>query len=182
MRNLSGSAVKVSSLYGFTQLAFRARPIFENSGTRKPENCRGFSRATKRIRLPLDLSRFNQLHDVRDFPNGRAHTSSHGGRDFERLMDAHKIVEHHVQADRRNVMVQILRERVREGRKAAHVHPHRQVLALNLAGADVPFIRLARDRVFLRAIADGGAVPRFSFARRTVNLDQLCVIEDPLPL
>jgi hypothetical protein len=86
-------------------------------------------------------------------------TGSHGGRDFERLVEAHKVVVHEMRGDRRNVMVQVLREGVCASRKAAHVHPHGQVLPSDIRRADVLFIRRSRDRVPLGPVAYSRIVP-----------------------
>lgn len=65
------------------------------------------------------------------------HTSSHCRRDPERLVDANEFVEHEVQRDRRDMIREILAEAVSRSREPPHVHSHREVLPLDIAGADI---------------------------------------------
>jgi hypothetical protein len=73
-------------------------------------------------------------------------------------LDASEIVVHVVKGDHRLVVVELLGEGVRQPREAAHVHPHREVLALDVAGRDVGRIRVAADLYLARARALGRAV------------------------
>ena len=49
-------------------------------------------------------------------------------------MDFAEVIEHEIQGYRVHVILDLLTEGVREPGKAAHVHPHRQVSALDVAG------------------------------------------------
>lgn len=71
---------------------------------------------------------------------------SHGWRDLKRLVDTHPVVEHEVERDRVDVALQLLGKAVGEAGEPAHVHAHREVLALHIARADVLFVGLALDR------------------------------------
>lgn len=58
-------------------------------------------------------------------------------------MNTAEIVVHVVQGDSSNMIFDLLRERVGEPSEAAHLHSHGEVLALDIAGADVLRIGLA---------------------------------------
>jgi hypothetical protein len=45
------------------------------------------------------LPRFQQIHDITNFPKPLAHTGRHRGRGPQRLMNADKIVVHRKQRD-----------------------------------------------------------------------------------
>lgn len=52
-------------------------------------------------------------------------------------MDADKFVMHEVDRDGMGVVLDLLREPVRQAREPAHPHAHREVLALGVGRADV---------------------------------------------
>ena len=56
------------------------------------------------------------------------------------------------------------REGVGQPREASHAHPHREVLPLDVAGADVRRIGIARDLDFPRPRALGWAVARLGLS------------------
>jgi hypothetical protein len=64
-----------------------------------------------------------------------------------------------MQADRCNVVLNLLGERIGEASESTHVHPHREVLALYVAGVDVFLVRGARDPFHPRSQA--GVVAQF---------------------
>ena len=72
-------------------------------------------------------------------------TRFHRGRDSERLVNPNEVVPDCVQRDHVTVVLEFLRERIGEAREAAHVHPHREVRAFNVARVDVVAIRIARE-------------------------------------
>src|SRR5436190_17719510 len=78
-------------------------------------------------------------------------------------MNAAKIVMHVVQRDRGDVILDFLREGIRQTSEAAHLHTHGEILALYVAGADVLRIRIAKANGFLASCADGGAVAFLRF-------------------
>ena len=51
-------------------------------------------------------------------------------------MNTTEVVVHEVQRDRVHVILDLLRERVRQTGEAAHSHAHREVLALDVGGRD----------------------------------------------
>ena len=57
------------------------------------------------------------------------------------------------------VHLDLLAEAVGQAGEPAHVHPHGEVLPLDVAGADVLRVRVAGDRLGDGAEADGRAVP-----------------------
>ena len=92
----------------------------------------------------------------------------HRGRHTQALVKPHKVIMREVQRHRSLQVFQLLAERVRKAREAAHAHPHRQVLALNKAGRDMGLIGPAGDN---RALG----IPH---ARRAVatGADRLCLV------
>jgi len=60
-------------------------------------------------------------------------------------MDAGEVVVHVVERHRRRMVVELLREGVRQPRKPANRHAHREILALDVGRADVRRVRLFQD-------------------------------------
>src|SRR6478672_2243355 len=58
-------------------------------------------------------------------------------------MNAAKVVIHVVNRQRSNMMFDLLGECVRQPSEASHMHPHREILALDKTSADVLRIRIA---------------------------------------
>lgn len=76
------------------------------------------------------------------------------------------------------MVLDFLRECVRESGEAAHVHPHREVLALDVGRGDVSVVRPPLDSGLADAGAFGRAVAALRPARRgAVELHELCVID-----
>lgn len=57
-----------------------------------------------------------------------------------------------------DVVLELLREGVNQPREASHYHAHREILALDVAGADMRLVGRASDRKLLDAGALGRAV------------------------
>ena len=92
-------------------------------------------------------------------------------------MDAAEIIEHRVQRDHVNVIFKLLRERIRQPREAAHVHPHGEVLALDIGRADMRYVWIALNATPSDASANGGAVATLErLWRITEQLNQLGII------
>jgi hypothetical protein len=91
-------------------------------------------------------------------------------------MDTAEIVVGEVQAVRGPEVLPLLRERVRQPREAAHVHPDREVLALHMAGANFRRVGVAHDWDLLRVRYVGGTVPVLAFGIVHVNFDELCEV------
>ena len=83
-------------------------------------------------------------------------------------MNPAEIVVHVVEADRVAVVLQLLREPVREAGEAAHAHPHREVLPLHVGSADVVAGRGSDDRRFPGRAKPGGTVFDGAFPVRAV--------------
>jgi hypothetical protein len=73
-------------------------------------------------------------------------------------MDAKPVVPNGIDRNHVSVVLEFLAERIRQPREAAIVHPHRQVRTLAVGRADVPFVGVAGDPMFLSADALCGAV------------------------
>jgi hypothetical protein len=58
-------------------------------------------------------------------------------------VDSHKIVVHEMNCHHRRMVFELLGKTIRQARKATHPHPHREVLAFDVAGADVPVVRIS---------------------------------------
>lgn len=96
----------------------------------------------------------------------------------QRLMHAAEVVIHEVESEGMTVIVDFLRERVGEPGEAAHLHPHREVLALDVAGRDVAESRPAVDDGWDRADAGRRAVaPAVALRIVAVELDQHRVVD-----
>ena len=68
-------------------------------------------------------------------------------------MNPDKVVVHVVNRDRRDVVLDPLRERIGESREPANLHPHHQVLALDIRRADVLRVGVADERFLLASDA-----------------------------
>src|SRR5258708_8967535 len=75
----------------------------------------------------------------------RTDTRFHRRSNTKCLMHAREIVVHVEQRNHRNVVFNLLTECVSESCKSAHVHSHVKILALDVAGGNVSFIRLSDD-------------------------------------
>jgi len=58
-------------------------------------------------------------------------------------MNSHEVVVHVKQRQHSYVILNLLAEGIRQASEAPHVHPHVKVLALDIAGADVLWVRVA---------------------------------------
>src|SRR5881394_2614940 len=85
-----------------------------------------------------------------------------------------EVVVHVMHGDRRHEVFNLLAEGVGQAGEPAHAHPHREVLALDIAGRDVLRVWTAGDGVLLSSQAIGRRVARLGAARRVaVDLDEL---------
>jgi hypothetical protein len=83
------------------------------------------------------LDRQHRVEKIADRPGplGNADRNSRGR--FQCLVLAAQIVVGHVERHGRTVIVQLLRERIGEARKAAGAHAHREIAALHVARANL---------------------------------------------
>src|SRR5882672_2979867 len=73
-------------------------------------------------------------------------------------MNLGEVIEHVVKRNGAGVIVDLLAESVSQPSKAPHVHPHREVLALDVASRNMRLIRMPRYGSFDRPEAGAGAV------------------------
>ena len=78
-------------------------------------------------------------------PNMVGNTRFHRRSNPQRLMNPGKIVVHKVRRHGVFEVFQLLWKRIRQARKPAHLHTHREVVPLCNAGVDVFVIRLATN-------------------------------------
>lgn len=74
------------------------------------------------------------------------------------------------------MILPFLREGIGEPRESARSHADRQILTLDMAGANAVGIRMAHDWDHLHGGDFRRAVPCFAFARGAVDLYQLCEV------
>ena len=79
--------------------------------------------------------------------------SRHSGRHAQGLMPTNEVVEYKIERQRMAVVVDLLAERIGQPREPTHAHPHRQIVPLRVARADVFRIGVAGDRLFASANA-----------------------------
>jgi len=91
-------------------------------------------------------------------------------------MDSHEVVVHMEQRQHSHVIFDLLAERIGQSGEAAHVHPHIEVLALNVRSADVLRVWITGDNVLDDALTLRGAVALLAFRIVAEYLDQLSVI------
>ena len=85
-------------------------------------------------------------------------------------MKAHEVVIREVESDRSLEIIQLFGKRIGQPGETAHVHPHRQILALNVGCADVLWVRIAHYNLAFTADALGWRIPFFGLFRCPVNL------------
>ena len=127
--------------------------------------------------VKFDLA--EQINDIAHSPELASDASRHCGRASQRLVNLGKVVIHEMQRDCGNVVIKLLRESIGEPSKAAHVHAHGEVLTLNIAGADMLWIRNSEHWYASGADALCGAVARFLIVagKLAVNLHENCIVD-----
>ena len=86
-------------------------------------------------------------------------------------MNPDKVVPCEVQAKRSPQILPLLAEAIRQPSQPPNLHPHSEVLALNVRCANTLRIGIADDWDSLRGNDFGGAVACFASDRRAVDLD-----------
>ena len=99
------------------------------------------------------------------------HTGSHCGR-TPALVVTSKVVKHVVQADRVDLILNLLAVRVRQSRESSHRYSHGQILAFNEAGGDMVTIAIIANRLSPCADATWRRVARFMFTNAAIEVDQ----------
>lgn len=132
--------------------------------------------------IPLCLSSsgpglVREANDVLDPPQPIRHTRGHRRSHPKALVNPNKVVVHGVNRNGRNVILDFLTEGVRQAREAAHRHPHREILALHIAGRNMCRIGIAGDCFALAAKAFRRAVSLLTFGRIAVDFDQHRIVD-----
>src|ERR1035441_7093831 len=78
-------------------------------------------------------------------PNMLTDTSFHRRSDSQGLVNPREVVVHMEQGNHSDVIVELLAERISQPSEAPHVHSHVEILSLNVAGADVFWIRVTNN-------------------------------------
>ncbi len=105
------------------------------SNTRKPWR-RALSPPRRRLRASW-LSRAKQSNNFFESPDMIVDVCFHCWRHAQRLMNPAEIVVHVMKGDGVLQIFKLFGKRIREARKPAHRHSHRQILALNVARRNV---------------------------------------------
>jgi len=89
-------------------------------------------------------------------------------------MDCAEVVVHEVKRHGEGMHFNLLAEAIGQTREAPHLHPHGEILTLNEAGRDVPFVWRAGDRCTRGAKKPSGRIPRplIVVSGRSVSLRQ----------
>ncbi len=127
-------------------------------------------------RLIFGLFGIQDAQHLGNRPNVVCDSCFHRRGDTKRLVNATEVVMHIVNGDGRDVILNFLRERIGQPREAAHLHPHREILALNVARRNMLRVRIARDNYFAASDALRRAVTRLTLTVRAVQFDQHGII------
>lgn len=76
----------------------------------------------------------NQYYHFFDAPDVISYTRFHRRSNPQSLMHAAEVVVHVEKRDCPHMILDFLGERIRQASKAAHFHPHREILAPDMAG------------------------------------------------
>src|SRR5882757_2801257 len=87
------------------------------------------------------ISRY--CHDLLNRPYMLTDTGFHRRGNSKRLMYSREVVVHVKQSDHRDVVFDLLAERIRQPGEAAHIHPHVEILSLYIARGNMGMIRVA---------------------------------------
>ena len=91
-------------------------------------------------------------------------------------MQTPEVMVHVKQCNHRDMIVKLFAERIGQASEAAHLHPHVEILAFDVARRDVLLIRVADDFDALGAKTLRGAVASLSLGIVAVNLVELCEV------
>src|SRR2546427_3533341 len=132
------------------------------------------------------LSRAKQSNNFFESPDMIVDVCFHCWRHAQRLMNPAEIVVHVMKGDGVLQIFKLFGKRIREARKPAHRHSHRQILALNVARGNVAVIRCAADDCLASTHADRRTVASFwrilwsavnLLKLRIVNLTAKCIFD-----
>src|ERR1017187_2844464 len=113
------------------------------------------------------------MRNVRNRPRTLADPRFHRGSNTQGLMDADEVVVHMEQRQHSDMVFELLTEGIRQPGEPPHVHPHVEILSLNVGRADVLRVWRTDDRLSLGAKTLRRAVTGCSFGIVAINLNQL---------
>ena len=96
----------------------------------------------------------------------------HGRGDADRAMNAAEVVVREIQRKRRPVVLKLLRESVGQASESPNLHPHGEVLTLNVRRANTFRIGGTHNWDHLRAHHFSRAIARFAFRECAVHFYQ----------
>src|SRR5579864_3347147 len=91
-------------------------------------------------------------------------------------MNPNVVIVHQVNRNGSGVILNLLAERIRQASESAHLHPHREILTLDIAGRYVCRVGIANDFFFLATKALSRAVALLAFRGLAVDLYQLGIV------
>jgi hypothetical protein len=104
-------------------------------------------------------------------------TSLHRRSNPQRLMNAAKVVVHMKQGQHSDVIFELLTEGVRQPGEPPHIHPHVEVLSLNVGRADMLRVGRTNDGLSLSAKTLRRAVTGCPLRIVAIDLDQLRIVD-----
>jgi hypothetical protein len=122
---------------------------------------------------------FDNGYDISDVPKPLRHASGHSRGATQRAVDTDEVVGHEVQCHRMSMVFDLLGEAVRQPGEATHVHPHRQICPLHIAGADMAHVWATCDGFLFDPGADARAVAAGGFSGLAIGLDEHGIVDIP---
>jgi len=109
----------------------------------------------------------------RDIPHAIRDACLNSGGNAQRAVDLAEVVIGEVQAERGPQIFRLLREAVGQASEAAHLHTHRQVLALHNRSADARRIGFSIDWDYLDGCNLARRISPFAFGVGAIDFDEL---------
>src|ERR1039457_2943948 len=106
-------------------------------------------------------------------PRLTGYTRFHRRRNAQGRVDAAKVIVHMKQRQHSDMIFKLLTEGVRQPGEPPHVHPHVEILSLNVGRADMLRVGRTNDRLSLGPKTLCRAVTDCSLGIAAINLDQL---------
>ena len=97
----------------------------------------------------------------------------HRRGDAQRSVKLAEVVEAKVERNRGLVVLKLLAEAIRQAGEAADLHPHRQILPFDMAGANPLRVGISTDHYWYSLHDIRRRVALFAFARSRIDFDQL---------
>lgn len=105
-----------------------------------------------------------------------AQAGFHRWRNAQSLMNSDVIAIHEMNGDCVGVIVDLLGEPICQSREAAHIHSHREVLPLDIAGAYMFWVGVSTHGLHVASDADRRRIASFVLKGSPINLVQLCIV------